>query len=111
VVQFRSGLGSSRFRTGLQQLYAFKINGELHHFHPSYSTLHYTMPFPRGEEGYHTEIPLNVEGVQLAGASMSARDVIMLSASEEAWRATCSFDGWQVVSTVCGGCMGFYRAE
>src|SRR5882762_881967 len=31
------------------------------HLHPSYSTLHYTMLFPRGEEGYHTEIPLNVE--------------------------------------------------
>src|SRR5882762_11425979 len=32
------------------------------HLHPSYSTLHYTMLFPRGEEGYHTEIPMSVEG-------------------------------------------------
>jgi len=30
------------------------------HLHPSYSTLHYTMLFPRGEEGYHTEIPMNI---------------------------------------------------
>jgi len=30
------------------------------HLHPSYSTLHYTMLFPRGEEGHHTEISLNV---------------------------------------------------
>ena len=29
------------------------------HLHPSYSTLHYTMLFPRGEEGYHIEIPMN----------------------------------------------------
>ena len=29
------------------------------HLHPSYSTLHYTMLFPRGEEGFHTEIPMN----------------------------------------------------
>jgi hypothetical protein len=32
------------------------------HLHPSYSTLHYTMLFPRGEESYHTEIPISVEG-------------------------------------------------
>jgi Helitron helicase-like domain at N-terminus len=31
------------------------------HLHPGYSTLHYTMLFPRGEEGYHTEIPLNLQ--------------------------------------------------
>ena len=30
------------------------------HLHPSYSTLHYTMLFPRGEEGYHTTLPMNV---------------------------------------------------
>ena len=52
------------------------------HLHPSYSTFHYTMLFPRGEEGYHTDIPMNVAG-----------------------------GGWQVVSGVCGRCMGFHRAE
>jgi hypothetical protein len=30
------------------------------HLHPSYSALHYTMLFPRGEEGYHTTIPMNI---------------------------------------------------
>ena len=29
------------------------------HLHPSYSTLYYTMLFPRGEEGFHIEIPMN----------------------------------------------------
>ena len=29
------------------------------HLHPSYSTLHYTMLFLRGEEGFHIEIPMN----------------------------------------------------
>jgi hypothetical protein len=32
------------------------------HLHPSYSTLHYTMLFPRGEDGYHTEIPMIAPG-------------------------------------------------
>jgi hypothetical protein len=31
------------------------------HLHLSYSTLHYTMLFPRGEEGYHIEIPMNTQ--------------------------------------------------
>jgi len=31
----------------------------INHLHPSYSTLNYTMLFPRGEEGYHIEIPMN----------------------------------------------------
>jgi hypothetical protein len=29
------------------------------HLHPSYSSLHYTMLFPRGEEGFHIDIPMN----------------------------------------------------
>ena len=30
------------------------------HLHPSYSTLHYVLLFPHGEDGWHSEIPANV---------------------------------------------------
>jgi len=32
------------------------------HLHPSYSSLHYVLLFPHGEDGWHTDIPSHVEG-------------------------------------------------
>jgi hypothetical protein len=79
----------------------------------AYSTLHYVLLFPSGEEGWHLDIPLSQSTGESASEESYSAALLCLpdSSSPSSHGPEQHLLKWKTVPTVCGQCLGLNRTK